>query len=70
MAYAENQITLEIVTDGGGGEGGAQIFTTQPTPPYNVGDLWVYYDTEEYDVVDSNNNNLIDSAASLFQAVR
>lgn len=44
MAYAENQITLEVVTDGQGGEDGATIWTatanaTTPNYTFNISDL-------------------------------
>lgn len=36
MAYAEDQITLEVVE-----EGGTEVFLSEPEPPYDTGDLWV-----------------------------
>ena len=44
------------------------VFVTEPTPPYHVGDLWVKFDPEVFDMVDSNGNNLVDDQGDLFEA--
>ena len=64
MAYAEDQITLEVVDEGGG----IDDFIVEPTAPYDTGDLWVDRDTSEYDLVDDNDNNLVDDNSDPFDA--
>lgn len=44
------------------------VFVTEPTPPYHVGDLWVRFDPEVFDMVDSDGNSLIDDQGDLFEA--
>lgn len=44
------------------------VFVTEPTPPYHVGDLWVKFDPEIFDMVDSDGNSLIDDQGNLFEA--
>ena len=44
------------------------VFVTEPTPPYHVGDLWVKFDPEIFDMVDSDGNSLIDDQGDLFEA--
>lgn len=44
------------------------VFVTEPTPPYHVGDLWVKFDPEVFDMVDSDGNSLIDDQGDLFEA--
>ena len=44
------------------------VFVTEPTPPYHVGDLWVKFDPEVFDMVDSDGNSLVDDQGDLFEA--
>lgn len=44
-----------------------QVFLEQPTPPYQVGDLWVRFNETNYENTDANGNNLVDSDSNLFQ---
>lgn len=97
MAYAENQVTIEIVNDGFSpivevdqSDNAAtitvtdvtgtktdvvrkrQVFVTEPTTPYSVGDLWVTAGGDQ-EIVDSlitdEGDFIIDSAEQFFEVL-
>lgn len=41
-----------------------RVFTSQPVPPYNVGDLWVDLGSADYDLVTSAGDVLVDDQAN------
>ena len=63
MAYAENQITLEVVEDGN------EVYVTEPTTPYATGDLYVDKDETSVNMVTDDDDQIVDSSGDLFEAV-
>lgn len=45
-----------------------RVFTAQPVPPYNVGDLWVDLGTADFDLVTSAGDVLVDDQANVLIA--
>ena len=63
MAYAENQITLEVVEDGN------EVYVTEPTTPYSAGDLYVDKDETTTAMVTDDDDPLVDDSDNQFEVV-
>lgn len=63
MAYAEDQITLEVVEEGN------ETFVEQPATPYGVGDLWVDTGEKTSELVTDDDKDIVDDDANAFVAV-